>query len=304
MGIVIEEGQWPVSDLPGIMVTDMGSEYIGETFEQVTELGITLINLPAFRPDLKGSVEKLFDLVQEKYKDVLKGKGVIMPDFQERGAHDYRKDACLTLEEFERIIVRCIVYCNSERLIRDYPYTNEMTEARVRPYACNIWNWKLQEPGTNLIKVTEKEIVLTLLPRTEGKFTRYGLMVNRIRYHRGGYKEKYLKGGKCIVSYNPDDVSHIWLRTDDGFEEFRIIETMYAGKTLQQVLEIKQRHESIVKNEAEDALQAKIRLMSFLETAAEQSKPPANTSIRGIREKRQSERRKSHRNIEEVIGNG
>ena len=108
----------------------------------------------------------------------------------------------------------------------------------------------------------------------------------------------------CIVSYNPDDVSHIWLRTDDGFEEFRIIETMYAGKTLQQVLEIKQRHESIVKNEAEDALQAKIRLMSFLETAAEQSKPPANTSIRGIREKRQSERRKSHRNIEEVIGNG
>lgn len=304
MGFVIEEGQWPVSDLPGIMVTDMGSEYIGETFEQVTELGITLINLPAFRPDLKGSVEKLFDLVQEKYKDVLKGKGVIMPDFQERGAHDYRKDACLTLEEFERIIVRCIVYCNSERLIRDYPYTNEMTEARVRPYACNIWNWKLQEPGTNLIKVTEKEIVLTLLPRTEGKFTRYGLMVNRIRYHRDGYKEEYLKGGKCIVSYNPDDVSHIWLRTDDGFEEFRIIETMYAGKTLQQVLEIKQRHESIVKNEAEDALQAKIRLMSFLETAAEQSKPPANTSIRGIREKRQSERRKSHRNIEEVIGNG
>ena len=78
MGIVIEERQWPVSALPGVMVTDMGSEYTGETFEQITELGVTVINLPSFRPDLKGTIEKLFDLVQEKYTDVLKGKGVIM----------------------------------------------------------------------------------------------------------------------------------------------------------------------------------------------------------------------------------
>ena len=80
MGIAVEEKQWPVSALPGVMVTDMGSEYIGETFEQITELGVTLINLPSFRPDLKGPIEKLFDMVQEKFKDALKGKGVIKPD--------------------------------------------------------------------------------------------------------------------------------------------------------------------------------------------------------------------------------
>ena len=120
------------------MVTDMGSEYIGETFEQIAELGVTLINLPAFRPDLKGAVEKIFDLVQGKYKDALKGKGVIMPDFQERGAHDYRKDACLTLEEIERIVVRCIIYYNSERVLNDYPYSETMLEKQVKPYACDI----------------------------------------------------------------------------------------------------------------------------------------------------------------------
>ena len=303
MGIDVEERQWPVSALPGVMVTDMGSEYIGETFEQITELGVTLINLPSFRPDLKGPIEKLFDMVQEKYKDALKGKGVIMPDFQERGAHDYRKDACLTLEEFERIVVRCIVYYNSERVISDYPYTEMMIDSQVRPYACDIWNWKLQEPGTNLIAATEREIVLTLLPRTEGKFTRYGLMVNKLRYHRDGYKEKYLRGGKCTVSYNPDDVSHVWLRNDNGYEEFQIIETMYTGKTLEQVTEIKRGQEAIVRNEAEEALQAKIRLMSFIETAAEQKTPPEKVSIKGIRDKRQSEKRKNHKNIE-VIKNG
>jgi len=304
MGIAVEERQWPVSALPGVMVTDMGSEYIGETFEHIVELGVTLINLPSFRPDLKGSVEKLFDLVQEKYKDALKGKGVILPDFQERGAHDYRRDACLTLEEFERIVVRCIVYYNSERVISDYPYTDEMIQAQVRPYACDIWSWKVQEPGANLIVVSEKEIVLTLLPRTEGKFTRYGLMVNKLRYHRDGYKEEYLKGGKCIVAYNPDDVSHIWLRTNNGYEEFQIIETMYTGKSLEQVSEIKKSQEVIVRNEAEEVLRAKIRLMNFIEAAVEQNTPPEKVSIKGIRDKRQSEKRKKHKNIEEVIGNG
>jgi hypothetical protein len=304
MGIAVEEKQWPVSALPGVMVTDMGSEYIGETFEQITELGVTLINLPSFRPDLKGPIEKLFDMVQEKYKDALKGKGVIMPDFQERGAHDYRKDACLTLEEFERIVVRCIVYYNAERVISDYPYTKEMIREQVRPYACDIWNWKVQEPGTNLITTSEEEIIITLLPRTEGRFTRFGLMVNKLRYHRDGYKEEYLRGGKCTVAYNPDDVSHIWLKMDYGFEEFQIIETIYTGKTLEQVSELKQSQDTLVKNEAVKALQAKIQLMSFIETAVEQKRSPEHADIKGIRENRKSEKRKQHENLGRKLRNG
>lgn len=90
MGIGIDSKQWDVHQLPGVMVTDKGKEFLGQTFEQITELGVTLIELPSFRPELKGSVEKLFDLIQNSYKDVLKGYGVIMPDYQERGAHDYR----------------------------------------------------------------------------------------------------------------------------------------------------------------------------------------------------------------------
>ena len=304
MGIAVEERQWPVSSLPGVMVTDMGSEYIGETFEQIVEVGVTVINLPPFRPDLKGPVEKLFDLIQEKYKDVLKGKGVIMPDYGERGAPDYRKTACLTLEEFERIVVRCILFYNSERVLNEYPYSEEMIQNQVRPYACDIWNWKVQEPGTNLIAATEKEIVLTLLPRTEGKFSRYGLIVNKLRYHRDGYKEEYLRGGSCVVAYNPDDVSHVWRRTDNGYEEFQIIETMYTGKTLEQVLELKQSQDTLVKNEAEKALQAKIQLMSFIETAAEQKRSPEHAAIKGIRENRKSEKRKQHENIGRKLRNG
>ena len=53
--------------------TDMGSEYKSENFEQITELGVTVVNLPSYRPELKEAVEKFFDLVQSTYKPYLKG---------------------------------------------------------------------------------------------------------------------------------------------------------------------------------------------------------------------------------------
>ena len=45
-GISIEQSQWDVNKLPAIFVTDMGSEYKSENFEQITELGVTVVNLP------------------------------------------------------------------------------------------------------------------------------------------------------------------------------------------------------------------------------------------------------------------
>ena len=202
-----------------------GNQYSSDFMAKKAD-GSTIIRECVWRFNLnKPSYAKLLDISRNYWLShgiedwgivIEKEKGVIMPDFQERGAHDYRKDACLTLEEFERIVVRCIVYYNAERVISDYPYTKEMIREQVRPYACDIWNWKVQEPGTNLIAATEKEIVLTLLPRTEGKFSRYGLIVNKLRYYRDGYKEEYLRGGSCVVAYNPDDVSHVWRRTDNG----------------------------------------------------------------------------------------
>jgi len=231
MGIRITSEQWAVNQLPAVMVTDGGSEYKGQTFEQIAELGVTLVNLPTYRPELKGSVEKLFDLVQNSYKDLLKGKGVIMPDFQERGSHDYRKDAVLTMQEFERIVVRCIVHHNCERVIQNYPYTTEMLDDGVLPYANTIWNWKKNEAGANLIDVSAKDLVLTLLPRTNGKFTRYGLKTNRLRYYADGYKEQFLQGGSAVVAYNPDNCNKVWVREKDGsFVEFSLIENRFSDK--------------------------------------------------------------------------
>ena len=194
-GISIEQSQWDVNKLPAIFVTDMGSEYKSENFEQITELGVTVVNLPSYRPELKGAVEKFFDLVQNTYKPHLKGKGVIESDYQERGAHDYRKDARLTMTDFEKVILRCIIYYNSQRIIENFPYTKEMIQSQIQPFASSIWEWGKTQSGANLISVRKEQIILTLLPRTTGKFSRSGLKVNKMRYKHENFTEKYLTGG-------------------------------------------------------------------------------------------------------------
>lgn len=227
-GIDITEKEWDCKELPGTLVTDKGSEYASENFEQLTDMGVSIINLPSYRPELKGSVEKFFDLVQSTYKPYLKGKGVIEPDFQERGSHDYRKDACLTLEQFEKILLYCIIYYNTKRALESFPFTNEMLGENIKPYASEIWNYGKEEIGANLIKVSVQELIMCLLPRTAGRFTRSGLKVNKLRYRHDNYTEKYLSGGEAMVAYNPEDVSYVWLIEENGqYVRFDLIESRF-----------------------------------------------------------------------------
>ncbi len=238
-GILIEPQEWNCNMLPGKLVTDMGREYISNTFEQIADLGVMVVNLPPYRPELKGAVEKFFDVVQGLYKPHLKGKGVIEPDYQERGIHDYRKDACLTMADFEKVILRCIMYYNNHRIIKSFPLTEKMLADRVKPYASDMWNYGLNQVGANLIPADYNTLVLTLLPRTTGKFSRNGLIVNKLRYKQNGYTERYLNGGTVTVAYNPEDVSEIWLIEKGTYTPFMLIENRFNGKCIREVEERK-----------------------------------------------------------------
>ena len=293
-GICIEKEQWDSSELPATLVTDMGSEYKSFNFEQIAELGVTLINLPPYRPELKGMVEKFFYLVQSSYKPYLKGKGVIEPDYQERGSHDYRKDACLTLTDFEKVILRCIIYYNNSRVIESFPYTQEMLDANVKPYSASIWNWGKRQQGANLIDVTADRIIQVLLPRTTGRFARNGLIVNKLRYKNDSFIEKYLTGGTATVAYDPDNVSFVWLIDNGSYIKFQLIESRFDNKCLDDVKALKSTCKSLINNCQNENIQAQIELASFIETIANNATNQDDVNIKGIRKTRQKERDKTH----------
>ena len=301
-GISINAEDWNCKQLPATLVTDKGSEYKSANFEQIAELGVKVVNLPPYRPELKGSVEKFFDLVQDLYKPHLKGKGVIEPDYQERGAHDYRKDACLTIDAFETILLRCIVYYNSQRIIENFPYTEDMISANISPNASAIWNWNMTQPGANLISVDRERLMLTLLPRTTGTFTRHGLKVNQMRYAHDGYTEEYLSGGTVTVAYNPDDVSCVWLIENGSYTRFDLIENRFAGKRLTAVQAMQTAQKAIIKDSAQENLQAKIDLADHICTIASAASSTGKTQIKSVRENRKREQRRSHVDYAKVGG--
>ena len=294
-GITITKEQWDSSQLPGTLVTDMGSEYKSFNFEQIAELGVTLINLPPYRPELKGIVEKFFDLIQNSYMPYLKSKGVIEPDYQERGAHDYRKDACLTMADFEKVILRCIIYYNNSRVIENFPYTQEMLDADVKPYSTSIWNWGKKQPGANLIDVTAERIIQVLLPRTTGRFARNGLIVNKLRYKNDNFTERYLSCGTATVAYAPDDVSYVWLIEKDSYIKFELIESRFEGENLDYVEAFKSTCKSLISDCKKDNVQAQIELAGYIETIANNATNQGDVNIKDIRKTRQKERNRTHK---------
>lgn len=304
-GISISKAEWPCCQLPATLVTDMGAEYKSSNFEQIAELGVTVVNLPAYRPELKGSVEKFFDVLQGLFKPYLKGKGVIEPDFQERGAHDYRKDACMTKEMFEAILIHCILYYNSRRILENFPYSEEMLAKKVPPHSSDIWSWGTRQQGANLIPVTKEQLILTLLPRTTATFTRYGLKVNQLRYANNDYTEAYLNGGAVTVAYNPDDVSAVWLLDKGRYIPFDLIESRFQGKKLPEAKKMRESQREIARNHAEESLQAKLQLVDSIVAIANNAVSTGQTATKSIRKNRERAQRESHIDIVlEGIKNG
>lgn len=298
--ISIKKEEWNSSKCPGILVTDQGTEYTSSTFEQLAELGIKIVNLPVYRPELKGSVEKFFSIIQDLFRPYLKGKGVINPDFQERGAHDYRKDACLTLEQFEKILIRCILFYNTQRVLNNFPYTDDMLENRIQPYANNIFQYGLSLDGVNLIDINKEQIELTLMPRTTGKFTRTGLIVNNVRYKNKKFSEQYLSNEEVSVAYNPDDSGYVWLIDNGEYIKFELIESRFQNKNFKEIEEMKSIKKDIIRSVASEDLQARIGLGAYIETIANNSNR-SNSNLQDIGNNKIKEKQKIHKNYTEEV---
>lgn len=294
-GIVISPEQWPVSGvIPGILVTDKGKEYVGSTFEQLTELGVRMVNLPPYRPELKGIVEHAFALIQGCYKPHLKDKGVIEPDFRERSGPDYRKDACLTIENFEKIVIHCILYCNNHRIIGEQALCEDMVNADVKPTANSVWQWSCTQDGANLIPVDAQRLRMTLLPRAEGRFTRRGLMVLKQRYRHceGKFTEQYLRGGSVAVAYDPDDISAVWLVEGGLYTRFEIILKIYDNLSLEEVVQLQSRQQTIRKSIIPQKDRALVDLATSIEVITGSRSRKTDVKLEDIRQTHKTEKQR------------
>ena len=149
--------------------------------------------------------------------------------------------------------------------------------------------------GANLITVDQRELILTLLPRTIGKFDRTGLKVNKMRYHCDGYTEQYLSGGTVTIAYNPEDVTSVWVLENGVYTEFTVIESRFEGKDLAAVQDLQAAKKTIVKGAVRDNLQAQIDLAQHIESIANSTNAHRDVHMKNIRNTRKREQNKHHR---------
>ena len=170
-----------------------------------------------------------------------------------------------------------------------------MLDEGVRPHASEIWNFSLETVGTNLLNVSRQEMIMCLLPRTKGKFTRSGLKVNGLRYKHESYTEMYLVGGEITVAYNPEDVSNVWLIEKNGrYVKFDLIDSRYSGLDLESVETIKTSTNQLVKSQNEENLQAKVALAQNIEAILSTGLNPVDKGLHNMRQNRRKEQQRTH----------
>lgn len=200
-GIEIRAEQWPNTGLPLEVITDRGREFVGSRMEELCRrYGMELLSQPPFRPDGKGLVEKCFDLLQQRYKPLLRGRGVIEADAQERWAADYRSQAVLTLKEFTQVVIHAVVYLNSGRILR-----NGKTPAQ-------FWI----EAAPKLLEPQMDELRLMALPRESVKLARKGFRINALWYTPDNMDELYL-GDTYTLAFDQSNLSCVYLVMDKEF---------------------------------------------------------------------------------------
>ena len=198
-GIEITQEQWPSVGMPAEIITDKGREFFGPRMSELCRrYGLEVLTLPPFRPDQKGAVEKSIDLLQERYKPMLRGKGVIEDDAQERWATDYRTQATLDLDDFTRVVIHSVLYLNSGRIIEGKTPAERWMELSPR-----------------LMAVDPQELHIQTLPRDTAKLTRKGIRINRMWYAPDD-ADGLVIGDTYTIAYDPADLYIIYICIDNA----------------------------------------------------------------------------------------
>ena len=252
IGVDIEFNEWPSKGLPYVIVTDNGSDFTGSSFTQLTQLGIQIQTNKTHSPHLKPNIERFFGIIQNIVKPYLYKTGLVGKDNNPEHPKD---NACLSLKDMERILCKAIIFYNSKRIIT-LPYGKEY----LKPYSNELFIDGYNELPNTFIFGSDELIRLTMLPRTKGRMTRFGLKVGKLYYRCYGFVNDFIESKKEeIVVYDPNNVGNVWL-IRDSYIEFTLIDKYFDGKCLQEVDQVIEEHKKNELNYQSESIASEIKL--------------------------------------------
>ncbi|NRG47713.1 DDE-type integrase/transposase/recombinase [Bacillus sp. CRN 9] len=308
-GITLDKGEWDVNCIPQRIFADRG-ELNGKQIEDaIANLGISIQNAPPFRADNKGTIEQLFHQLNLKIKPFADG---VVKNNRTRGDEEYRLKANLTIQEFTKLIIKCVLFHNNHHVLSDYVLDEMMLDTDVEKIPAKIWEFGLKNKKGQLRVLPENTIKMHLLP-TESRAA--SVTARGVKYKKMLYASEYtlknhwfqtarINGSwKIKIWYDPRDLTHIFTLNEDGeFHKLTLLDhlTKYRHKGIEEIDEIIRYEESLDRRSKKKELQEKMKLYEDIEsivgegrkrTIEEKNDNLSKTKrLRGIRENQKVER--------------
>lgn len=308
-GIEIGNDEWNYcSTLPEAIIADRG-ELEGENIESlISAFGIKILNTSPYRGDMKGIIERYFNTINQHTKPFM--PGAIKSQYRERGEQDYRLSATLDLRQFTQIIIKCVLYHNNHHYLSNYTRSEDMIADGVEPIPKLIWEWGVANRTGRLRTVDEDLLKLNLLPRDKATVTRHGIKFKGMLFgSKTSLKERWFEKArnngswKVDISYDPRDMSFIYIKYEDGrkFDKCFLLEhqSRYKEKSIEEVTYLMEYEKMQAKASKKAELQNKIDLLNDIEEIIEQAKEETKNEVEeGISKKRRIQNIRDNRNFE------
>jgi hypothetical protein len=215
-GVDIKEEDWPVKHLPKAFLAD-NAEMKGVTAENmIQKFGIEIQTAGSYRADCKGIVERHFRTVHDYVKPEI--PGFVLPDFRQRGGHDYRLDGKLNLKEFTKLIIESSLEHN-KKLITNYPFNESLAEDAVLETPIELWKWGTKNRSGSLKVVPEDQLKAALLKHKNVRASRRGFRLFKDLYYtlplamsEGWFIASDKKYIRVEIAYDPRDLSEVYVK--------------------------------------------------------------------------------------------
>lgn len=309
-GIKLEEGEWDVACVPQRIFADRGELNSKQIEDAIEGLGISIQNAPPYRADYKGIIEQVFAQMNLKVKPFVDGVVKNGKTPLDRGDLDYRLKANLTIDEFTKIIIKCVLFHNNHHVLSQYVLDEMMLEENVEKIPAKIWDFGLKNKKGQLRVLDEKTIKTHLLPTDTASITARGVRYKKMFYASGytlknrWYQMARINGSKKIkIWYDPRDLTNIYTINEEGeFHKLTLLDNLskYQRKGIYEINQLIKYEESLDEKSKEKELQAKMKLFSDIDEIVDigkrktEAEKDINLSkskrLKGIRENQKMER--------------
>jgi len=192
---------WDTYGLPQYLYTDSGKDFRSQHLEQVaTELGIVLCLRR--KPSDGGIVERPFGTFNREFFSTL--PGYVSSNVETRSPQA-EKEACFTLVQLERLLVRYVV-----------DHYNQRIDARMGDQS-RIGRWEAGRMA-QLSLLGERELDICLMRRDQRVVYRNGYLQFANLTYQGEHLAAYA-GETVILRYDPRDITTLWIYQLQGVKE-------------------------------------------------------------------------------------